>query len=72
VVRFATAHPQGVEWMKDHKVTDKKKIREIIGYTHQKQRDNADLWYKNSFSFYEASIVLQSKAEGSTLDMGHS
>lgn len=39
-------------------MTDRKKIREIIGYTHQEQRDNADLWYKNSLSFHEASIIL--------------
>lgn len=39
-------------------MTDRKKIREIIGYTHLKQRDDADLWYKKAVSFHEASIVL--------------
>lgn len=39
-------------------MTDRKKNREIIGYTRQKQLYNADLWYKNSLSFHDASIVL--------------
>ena len=39
-------------------MTDRKKIREIIEFTYQKQRDNADLWYRQSVSFHEASIVL--------------
>jgi len=44
-------------------MTDKKRIREIIGYTHQKQRADADLWYRNSISFYEAAIVLHEYKE---------
>ncbi len=44
-------------------MADRKKIREIIGYTYQKQRDNADLWYKQSVSFHEASIVLYEHQE---------
>jgi len=58
VNRAFTSAAQLAAPLKDHKVTDKKEIRKIIGYTHQKQRYNADLWYKNSLSFYEASIVL--------------
>jgi HEPN domain-containing protein len=46
-----------------YRVTDRKKIREIIGYTHQKQEDNADLWYKQSISFHEASIILYEHQE---------
>lgn len=49
--------------MGDIKVADQKKIREIVGYTHQKQRENADIWYKNSLSFHEASIVLYENQE---------
>lgn len=37
---------------------DRKKIREIIGYTHQEQINNPDLWYKKSLAFHEATIVL--------------
>ena len=44
-------------------MTDRKKIREIIGYTHQAQQVNADLWYKLSLSFHEASIVLNEHQE---------
>lgn len=44
-------------------MTDRKKTRDIIGYTHQKQQDNADLWYKQSVSFHEASIVLYEHQE---------
>ena len=44
-------------------MTDRKRIREIIGYTHQEQLDNADLWYKSSISFHEASTVLYENRE---------
>ena len=40
------------------KISKSRKIRNIIGYTFQKQHDNADLWYKLSLSFYEVAIVL--------------
>lgn len=44
-------------------MTDRKQIREIAGYTHQKQREDADLWYKQSVSFHEASIILYEQQE---------
>lgn len=44
-------------------MTDRKKIREITGYTHQKQQEDSDLWYKLSVSFHEASIVLYEQQE---------
>jgi hypothetical protein len=37
---------------------DRKKIRKIIGYTHEKQISNPDLWYKKSLAFHEATTVL--------------
>lgn len=39
-------------------MTDRKKIRNIIGYTHQEQLGNAELWYNSAISFNEASSVL--------------
>ena len=46
-----------------YRVIDRKKIREIIGYTHQEQLGNADIWYKKSISFHEAYIVLEEHKE---------
>jgi len=47
----------------NHKMLDRKKRREIIEYTYQKQINNPDLWYKNSLSFHKASIVLYEHQE---------
>ncbi|MGD0022023.1 MAG: HEPN domain-containing protein [Smithellaceae bacterium] len=44
-------------------MADRKKIRKIIGYTHKKQLDNPDVWYKQSVSFHEASLVLYKHQE---------
>ena len=37
---------------------DKKKTREIVGYTFQNQQENPELWYQNAVSFHEASVVI--------------
>jgi HEPN domain-containing protein len=39
-------------------VQNQKQVRKIIGYTHQQQLDNADLWYQNSLTFNAASSIL--------------
>jgi len=40
------------------KISKSEKIRKITGYTFKNQLNDASLWFKQSLSFYEASIVL--------------
>lgn len=42
---------------------NRKKIRGITGYTHQRQLKNADSWYKGALSFHESAIVLYEAKE---------
>jgi hypothetical protein len=37
---------------------DMKTIRESVGYSHQKQRKNADAWYSLAVSFHAATEIL--------------
>lgn len=46
---------------------DRKKIREITGYTHQKQINDPDSWYKGAISFHESAHVLYEAQESITL-----
>lgn len=40
-------------------MTDRRKIRQIVGYTHKHQTTNANAWYALAKSFHAATEVLQ-------------